>query len=45
MLDFIGIYPPQIQDIQWPASNPLNDTTLLTFAHPLAAITDAALQG
>jgi hypothetical protein len=43
--DFIGIYPPQMQTVQWPPPNALDDTSLLTFAHPLAALTDASTQG
>jgi hypothetical protein len=39
--EFIGIYPPQMQTVQWPPTNALDDTSLLTFAHPLAALTDA----
>jgi hypothetical protein len=30
-----------MQTVQWPPTNALDDTSLLTFAHPLAALTDA----
>ena len=39
--DFIGIYPPQMQTVAWPPHTVLDDASLLAFAHPLAAITDA----
>ena len=37
--DFIAIYPPQARTVQWPPATALDDTALLTFAHPLAALT------
>jgi hypothetical protein len=37
--DFIAIYPPQMHTVQWPPATALDDTTLMTFAHPLAALT------
>jgi hypothetical protein len=35
--DFIGIFPPQVRIVQWPPMTALDDTSLLKFAHPLAA--------
>jgi len=42
--DFIGIFPPQMQPVQWPPPNALDDSTLLAFADPLAALADASPQ-
>jgi hypothetical protein len=39
--DFIGIFPPQVRTVQWPPMTALDDTSLLKFAHPLAALTGA----
>ncbi len=38
--DFIGIFPPQMRPVQWPATSALDDASLVTFAHPLAPLTD-----
>jgi hypothetical protein len=40
--DYIGIFPPQLQTVQWPPANALDDASLLYFAHPLAALTDTS---
>jgi hypothetical protein len=36
--DFIGIFPPQMRTVQWPPVTALDDTSILTFADPLAAV-------
>lgn len=33
--DYIGIYPPQLGNVQWPPAAVLNDTTLVGFTDPL----------
>lgn len=40
--NFAGIYPPQLQAVAWPPPEALDDTSLTTFAHPLAPLTDAS---
>ena len=39
--DFIGIFPPPMRTVQWPPPSAHDDSSLLVFAHPLAALTDA----
>jgi hypothetical protein len=40
--NFVGIYPPQLQAVAWPPPDALDDTSLTTFAHPLAPITEVS---
>jgi hypothetical protein len=42
--NFNAIFPPQLQTVAWPPVVLLDDTSLATFAHPLALLTDSRSQ-
>jgi hypothetical protein len=42
-INFIGIYPPQLQAVAWPPHESLDDTSLTTFAHGAARTPAVAL--